>query len=313
MSFFQSPAYYELMKELSEGEPFHQRLKSSAGDQSVILTGVRVANGGKFKKYFTSRIVIIGEPFTATNENLDTDNTIDWQFRKQPGGKSIYTEFRLLEPPGNKVFFHSLPFTFCLPYLNILIDTTPSVPDLYSNLSASKKRQVQSSKKAGAFVRAAGNEKEVESFYRILKELYTDKIKKPLIAEEVLMRVFRDKSIGEILLVVFNEKIIGGMLCPVFEKQEMYEWYIGCKDDEMKKHKVYPSVLVTWEAIKYASIHGFKRFNFMGAGIKGKPYGVRDFKMQFGGKLVDAPRYIFVHKPFLYKLGKLAVRLGLGE
>jgi len=301
------------MKGLSEGEPFHQRLKSSAGDQTVILTGVRVANGGKVKKYFTSRIVIIGEPFTATNENIDTDNNIDWQFRKQTGGKSIYTEFRLLEPPVNKVFFHSLPFTFCLPYLNILIDTTPTAENLYSKLSSTKKRQVHSSQKAGAYVRAAGNEKEVKSFYRILIELYTNKIKKPLIAEEVLMRVFRDKSIGEILLVVFNEKIIGGMLCPVFEKQEMYEWYIGCLDDKMKQHKVYPSVLLTWEAIQYAATHGYKRFNFMGAGEKGKPYGVRDFKLQFGGNLVDAPRYIFVHKPLLYRLGKLAVRLGFGS
>lgn len=313
MSFFQSPAYYELMKGLPEGEPFHQQLKSSAGDQTVILTGVRVANGGKLKKYFTSRIVIIGEPFTGADQNFNADKNIDWQFRKQVRKGSIYTEFRLLEPPGNIDFFQSLPFTYCLPYLNIFIDTTLSFPDLYSNLSVSKKRQVQSSQKAGAYVRAAGNESEVEAFYRILNELYTDKIKKPLIAREVLLRVFRDKSIGEILLVVFDEKIIGGMLCPVYEKKEIYEWYIGCLDDEMKQYKVYPSVLLTWEAIRYAAIHGYKRFNFMGAGEKGKHYGVRDFKLQFGGNLVDAPRYIIVHKPLMYRLGKLAVSLGFGS
>ncbi len=159
----------------------------------------------------------------------------------------------------------------------------------------------------------AGTEEEVESFYRILEDLYTGKIKKPLLQKEVFLRIFRNKNIGEIFVVLFNKQVVGGMLCPFDKKNEMYEWYIGCLDEEMKQYKVYPSVLVTWEAIKYASIHGFKRFNFMGAGIKGKPYGVRDFKMQFGGKLVDAPRYIFVHNPLLYKIGRLAIQLGLGS
>ena len=300
------------MQGLPGVKPFAYNATNLPGDTATSVIGMQYSNGGVVKQCLTSRIVVLGEPQLNESGNPGLPEITDWQFTKQLNRKSIYTELRLLEPPGNTDFFNSLPYTYRIPYLNVLVDTSPTAEILYSKLSSSKKRQVQSGINAGAHVRTARTEEEVESFYRILKDLYAGKIKKPLLQKEVFLRIFRNKSIGEIFVVLFNEKVVGGMLCPFDEKNEMYEWYIACRDEEMKPYKVYPSVLVTWEAIKYASIHGFSRFNFMGAGIKGKPYGVRDFKMQFGGQLVDAPRYIFVHRPFLYKLGKLAVRVGLG-
>lgn len=313
MCFFQSKAYFELMNGLPGVEPFSYSLSEQSGDSSASVIGMHFSNGGIVKQYLSSRIVVLGEPKLNEFGVPGLPDETDWQFTKQLNRKSIYSELRLLEPAKNKDFFNSLSYTHRIPYLNILVDTTPTAEILYSNLSSTRKRQVQSSTIAGALVRPARSEDEVESFYLILEELYVRKIKKPLLQKEVFLRIFRNKNIGEIFVVLFNEKVIGGMLCPFDEKNEIYEWYIGCRDEEMKKHKVYPSVLVTWEVIKYASVNGFSRFNFMGAGIKGKPYGVRDFKMQFGGELVDAPRYIFVHKPLLYKLGKLAVKLGFGN
>ena len=98
-------------------------------------------------------------------------------------------------------------------------------------------------------------------------------------------------------------------MCPITPKQEMYEWYVAGLDQEFKGSGIYPSVLVTWGAIKYACEHNIPKFNFMGAGQPGKAYGVRDFKMQFGGELVNSGRYMKVNKSFLYKLGKLYFRL----
>ena len=47
----------------------------------------------------------------------------------------------------------------------------------------------------------------------------------------------------------------------------------------------------------------------MGAGEPGVPYGVRDFKSEFGGKLVEHGRFLCVKKPLLYKIGVLGVKL----
>ncbi len=47
----------------------------------------------------------------------------------------------------------------------------------------------------------------------------------------------------------------------------------------------------------------------MGAGKPQEDYGVRDFKSQFGGELVEYGRFIHVRNSLLYKIGKLGVKI----
>jgi hypothetical protein len=47
----------------------------------------------------------------------------------------------------------------------------------------------------------------------------------------------------------------------------------------------------------------------MGAGEPGVPYGVRDFKSEFGGTMVEHGRFLCVSKPWLYKIGAMGVRI----
>ena len=55
--------------------------------------------------------------------------------------------------------------------------------------------------------------------------------------------------------------------------------------------------------------HGYKKFDFGGAGKPGVPYSVRDYKMKFGGKVVNYGRYEKIHKSILFKIGKLAFKI----
>ena len=71
----------------------------------------------------------------------------------------------------------------------------------------------------------------------------------------------------------------------------------------------YPSVMATWAGIQYAKEHGCMRYDMMGAGEPGVPYGVRDFKAEFGGELVEHGRFLCVCKPWLYKIGKQGVKI----
>jgi len=309
--FFQSLSYYELIQGVRGYKPFVYILNNDKNIHADPLIGVIKQKPGKFFKLLTSRILILEEPCI--------DRFIQWYdnyfiTKKLAGGNlAIYTEIRLLEPPQSLSISTSLPYTEKLSYLNILVDTTLPEEQLYASLSGSKKRQVQSSLAAGAVVRPAHSEEEVHDFYTILSDLYRKKIRKPLMPEEVFLRIFRDRNSGVVLIASHNGSVTGGMLCPLSSDGVMYEWYIAGQDRIKKTSEIYPSVLLTWEAIRYAAANGFRQFNFMGAGESGKPYGTRDFKLQFGGKLVEAPRYLFIHKPFLYRLGKMALQLGLGS
>lgn len=87
----------------------------------------------------------------------------------------------------------------------------------------------------------------------------------------------------------------------------VYEWFECGLNADYKEQ--YPSVMATWAGMQYANGHGCARYDMMGAGVPGVPYGVRDFKSEFGGDMVEHGRFLCVCKPLLYKLGVLGVKI----
>ena len=47
----------------------------------------------------------------------------------------------------------------------------------------------------------------------------------------------------------------------------------------------------------------------MGAGTPDVEYGVRDFKAEFGGEMVEHGRFRKIAKPILYKIGILGIKM----
>jgi lipid II:glycine glycyltransferase (peptidoglycan interpeptide bridge formation enzyme) len=87
----------------------------------------------------------------------------------------------------------------------------------------------------------------------------------------------------------------------------VYEWYAcgfdNCRDD------IRPLSVAIWGEMQYAAENGYPLFDFMGAGTPDKPYGVRDFKAEYGGELVEHGRFLCVRKPLLYQIGKWGVKI----
>jgi lipid II:glycine glycyltransferase (peptidoglycan interpeptide bridge formation enzyme) len=67
--------------------------------------------------------------------------------------------------------------------------------------------------------------------------------------------------------------------------------------------------MATNAGIQLAKQSGCARYDMMGAGEPGVPYGVRDFKAEFGGKLVEHGRFLCICKPSLYKIGTIGVKI----
>lgn len=76
------------------------------------------------------------------------------------------------------------------------------------------------------------------------------------------------------------------MVCP-FSQDTAYDWYSGTISKSLRGSMH----MLVWEAIRQFSEIGVKRFNFTGVRInpeKGsKQEGIRNFKMRFGGDLVE--------------------------
>jgi predicted N-acyltransferase len=214
--------------------------------------------------------------------------------------KSVFIQFRNFNSQEeNKEIFLNKGFQF-RERLNLVVDTR-DLDTVKRNMSESRLRQVRKGLGLGAECIAPENLQQVRDFYDILHNLYKFKIKKPLPARDFFERFYHlsvEGKAGIIRLVKYQDRIIGGILAPVTPGKTIYEWYVCGLDHEYRQ--VHPSVLATWSAIEYAIENGIPSFDFMGVGIPERDYGVRDFKMRFGGDIVNYGRFARINNKLLY-------------
>ncbi|MBR7066945.1 MAG: peptidoglycan bridge formation glycyltransferase FemA/FemB family protein [Bacteroidales bacterium] len=278
-------------------------------DDNDILKGVIVGyvqkEGRGIKGILTRRAIIIGGPLFSNNIS---DYEVSTLFKSLINGlknKVIYIEIRnLLDYSIYKKTIIDSGFTY-VPHLNFHIDTSSSEV-VTKNLHRNKKRQIKSSENQGVIIEPALSKNDVETFYKMLKRMYIERVKTPLPSYSFFESLYNEKF-AKFLIVKKDSKIIGGLVVLTLEKDTIYQYYM-CGEDGIYPN-VYPSVMATYAGINYAITNGCAKCDLMGAGRPDEDYGVRNFKAGFGGQLVEHGRYCFVYRPLLYEFGKLGVKL----
>ena len=330
-TWFQTKEVYEFCAALSsELIPFAFGIEECRGDETMsqlgdkdgsrlvgVIVGYITRERNAIKQYFTRRAIIIGGPVIdedATTEEITALlNAVKKLQRSdlQPKGRTtatrstglspIYIETRNFHDYSRwKYTFEQNGFAY-QPHYDIHVHCNAQ-----HQMSEQRIRQVKKALKNGATICEAQSEQEIRDWYQILSQLYHEKVRTPLFSEEFFMQFYRE-GVGKYLLVKHQGKVIGGMMCPILKSKAIYEWYVCGLDEEYREQ--YPSVVATHAAIEYAKENGLPLFDFMGAGVPDVPYGVREFKREFGGEMVEYGRFLCVRKPLLYKIGKLGVKL----
>lgn len=297
-TWFQTDEAYRFYQSVGDVQAFVYGV--SEDDNLVgLVVGYTTTEKCKFKQHFTARSIIVGGPLLADNISDEALATLLKAIRRQ-GDKAIYVETRNFHDYSRwkSVFTHS-GFAY-QPHYDIHVHCNDT-----HNISRRRQRELKRAITNGAIVCEAQSEQEVREWYLILSQLYREKVRTPLFSVDFFLQFYRNK-VGKYLLVKHEGKIIGGMMCPILEGKAIYEWYVCGADEEYKE--LYPSVVATHAAIEYAKTNRLPLFDFMGAGNPDEAYGVRDFKMEFGGELVEHGRYLCVRKPMLYRIGKLGVK-----
>jgi serine/alanine adding enzyme len=299
-NIFQSPEYFAFLKLQPQFSPFVTIVEDNDEYQIVILGFIQIHS--RFLKKFTSRAIIEGgiliNEDSYKNEYL---NNAILSLENYLSKKVIFSEIRNYNSYDLYIeHFKTIGWKY-LEHYNIYIDCT-DLNSFRKKLSNSKLRQINKSQKNGAKIILNPTIEQVQEFYLILKELYNQKVKKPIPNLE-FFKTFYLSGLGKYLLISYNQKIIGGIMCPIFKDKVIYEWYIAGLDIEYKE--LYPSVLATYAPILYAFNNNISRFDFMGAGKPEENYGVRNFKMKFGGELVNHGRFLKIYKKLIYSLASL--------
>lgn len=295
-TWFQSPEAYDFFASLPElMEPFVYGVER-AGKLCAVCVGYVTKEPNPIKQFFTRRAIIIGGVAVAANGAKEDTVILLNYVRKELKPKSIYIETRNFNDFSPwKEAFEAAGFVY-KPHLNFHVDPATN------NLSDNRKRQL---KKSDAVVSEGVSELEIREWYEVLSELYRTKVKTPLWPIDFFLEAYR-QGIAKFLLVKHEGRIIGGSMV-VADERTVYEWFECGLNAECKDQ--YPSVMATWGGIQLAHQSGCTRYDMMGAGEPGVPYGVRDFKAEFGGQMVEHGRFLCVCKPMLYRLGVCVVKI----
>lgn len=304
---FQSITYFDFYLKVPGHLPYFFLVTDNQKITATVLVVVAQV-GPKLLPIIGKRALVIGGPLLSSNSPTETLNYLLTKLKQVIAPKVLYLEVRNLQevPESLKPSYQSLGFSF-QPWLNSIVDTQKEA--YFSKFSESKKRQVRKAIKAGVIARPASKLREVKALYKLLENLYAERVKKPLPEWTFFAEFYENiqlSGLGIILIVEWENKIIGGIVAAIEPNTTLYEWFICGRDKDFPT--CYPSLMATWGAMEYASQHSLHYFDFMGLGHPDYPYGVRDFKQKFGGQTLSPGRFLYYHLAWTKKMLRFSLR-----
>lgn len=280
-------------------------VESNKGECLAFCNCVLISNYIGLIKWLSRRVIIFGGPLI--NDNINKDELFNFLFKNIENffkKRSVYVEIRnFCENDYDNLIINNKKWDY-LPYQNFIIKLKTE-GEVFSKFNSEKRRQIRKAFREGAEISYEKSEKNIMGVYKILNNIYKKKVKKPL-PELNFFRNLVELDHAGIVAIYNHDSIIGGAFF-LYDDHTIYDWYRGGLDFEYKKQ--YPSTLSVWAVMLYGINNNLTNFDFMGAGIKGEDYGVRKFKSQFGGELVEYGRLIKIFNPFVYRIGLFGIKL----
>lgn len=298
--YFQSPYFFKVSRASKKLIPFYIVAREEGELVGILLLVRQVQSTLPLLSFLSSRLIIWGGPVVRNNSPEILDGLLRFYNQRRP--KTIYTQIRNLSDTGAyKNLFRNNGFRY-EEHLNIVVDLSRSEEDLWKEVVTKRRNQIRRAEKEGCSVEQQTSIDALRTCYTILQEVYgRTKVPLPDFSHFESLRVHSDARAGlRVFTVVWEGRIIGCMLCLAYGHW-LFDYYAGAFSAYYKK---YPNDLLPWAVFNWAKKNGFTYFDFGGAGKPGIPYGVRDYKKQFGGELVCYGRYEQVHADRLFHLIK---------
>jgi len=305
-TWFQMPEAYDFFASMPElFKPFAFGLEND-GKLRGVCVGYRTVEKSVLKQFLMRRAIIVGGPALANDCGENEVVALMRAVRVQLKSQAIYVETRNFNDYSRwKDAFAKAGFRY-QPHLNFHVHTNQTWEAIEANIGKHRRKYIRLSFRDGATIEENPTIEQVRAYYDILLDLYKTKVKMPLQPWEFFEKLYHCPSC-KYLLVMFDGQVVGGSICMLLPGHGVYEWYACGKDGVFKN--IHPSSVTKYAGMKYACDNGYAVFDMMGAGKPDEEYGVRDFKAEFGGELVEHGRFLCVTKPLLYRIGVLGVKI----
>ena len=305
---FQSPDMVRFYKATDEYKPVTLFSIDKDGRIAGVMVAYIISDGGFLRRRLTSRAIVTGGPLIKKGDEFSASGLIR-EMTTKTDGKVNYIQIRNLNSTSDlSGKFTKYGYTF-EEHLNILIDLTKSIETLRAELHPARRKQIDRAARRGVEIAIPENPDGaiLNSCYSILSSVYK-RARLPLPSAAFFTEAFNvlgKRNRLKLFLAMYDEKIIGFRYALIY-KNIIYDWFAGSRPEYNDK---YPNDILPWSIIKWGSEHGFKLFDFGGAGHPAERYGVRDYKLKFGGNTVNFGRYLNIFRPLVYYPAKYYLRL----
>lgn len=306
-NIFQTSEIYDTYLNTKNYEPvFVAAVDNKNKILGTLLAVIQKESSGLFG-YLSARAIIWGGPIVRDN-NLEVLSFLLAHYNEYVKKKAIYSQFRNLwewSKSEQSVFYHH---GYCYEdHLDIIHTLNKSDNEFLEKMNQGRRKNIRRSLMQEVKVDVINTEKELHSALAIIKETYL-KAKIPMPDFSLFISAFRQMSAMDLVKffkATADNQIIGvrSVLC---YKDLVYDWYAGSISAASDK---YPNDLLPFKIMTWGRDNNYKFFQFGGAGKPNLPYGVRDYKLRFGGDLVNWGRYEKINRPLLMKTGKIGYKL----
>lgn len=305
-NIFQTPEMYEVYCKVDDYRPIIIAAVTNEGVIHGILSAVIMKEHSGPLGILSSRTIVMGGPIILNNDKVigkELLNNLNILIKT----KSIYTQFRNLFDISFIDEEFSVEGFVYEDHLDILNSVTISKDEIKSRLKKSAKKNYNKSKNKGVYFKEISDSDNINASYKLIKETY-QRVKLPypdLKFFESLFEVLYFKGYIKYFGAFIENELIG-VRVELTYNNIIYDYYAGSSEKHKNK---YPNDFLPLEILLWGNENQYKIFDFGGAGKPNIPYGVRDYKLKFGGDLVNYGRYERINNQMFYKLGKLAMKL----
>lgn len=303
---FQTPFMFEVYQKTKNYEPI---IIITVGKQTEIiglLVGYTVKEHSGLLGNISARTIVIGGPLLLNNDTK-VGLKILQQLNAFVGRKSIFTQFRnLFEISFLRNEFQKSGYVY-EDHLDIINDIAISKEEIKSNLKRSAKKNYNKAVNKGLKIKLLSEVDEIKASYELIKETYK-RVKLPYPEYqffENLYSILFNKGFIKFFGAFFEGTLIS-VRVELTYKTIIYDYFTGTSENAKNK---YPNDFIPVEIFIWGHDNKYKSFDFGGAGKPNVPYGVRDYKLKFGGELVEFGRFEKIHKPILFSVGKLGLKV----
>lgn len=300
-NIFHTPEMYEVFRLT---EDFVPELWAAVSEDQVLalFMPVRVSLGNAWPPALTTRSVVYGGVLSQTDPaGREALRLLLQVYKKTSGKHTLFTELRNILSPGDLLPILSEEGFVYEDHLNYLIDLDLPVDAIFERIGKRTRRNIKRGLNRGSVsIEEVVDRADLAACYRLLAVTYRS-AHVPLADSslfEAAFDILRPKNMVRFSLAKV-EGITAATSVELLFKDVMYGWY-GGTDRAYASHV--PNDLLTWDLLRWGAGHGYRRYDFGGAGKPNEEYGVRDFKAKFGGGLVSYGRNTWTPRPLLLRI-----------